>query len=100
MKKILICMLSALATLTGCTKSNDYMPAPEATGKEIFQVACTHCHKAQAGIIMTLDSEMADVDAIANKVLTGSIAMPAFPNIQGEPAQKLAEYVLANSESE
>lgn len=49
---------------------------------------------------MNLSSEMANVNAITNKILTGSIAMPAFPNIQGEPAQKLAEYVLDNSKVE
>ena len=100
MKKLLICTLSALAVLTGCTKSHDYTPAATATGEEIFQTACSHCHKTQSGIIMTLDSEMANVNAITNKILTGSIAMPAFPNIQGEPAQKVAQYVLDNSKVE
>jgi cytochrome c551 len=40
---------------------------------------------------------MANKDAIIKKVQTGSMGMTAFPNIQGEPADRLAEYVLVNS---
>jgi hypothetical protein len=27
------------------------------------------------------------------------MSMPAFPNIKGEPAQRLAEFILANSKT-
>lgn len=48
---------------------------------------------------MTLSSAMANKDAIIKKVQEGSMRMTAFPNIKGEPAQRLAEYILANSKT-
>ncbi|MCC2680804.1 MAG: Cytochrome c, class [Nitrosospira multiformis] len=48
---------------------------------------------------MILSEKMANKDAIIQKVQKGSMGMTAFPNIQGEPAQRLAEYVLANSKT-
>ena len=46
---------------------------------------------------MALSSSMATKDAIIQKVQKGSMGMPAFPNIKDESAQRLAEFVLANS---
>ena len=98
MKKIgvLLCVL----LLAACSRSNDFLPTAEMTGEDIFKNACIECHQPEGGAVMILSAEMKDVDAISNKVLTGSMAMPAFPNIQGEPAKKLSEYVLANSKVE
>lgn len=85
--------------LTGCTKSNDYMPPADASGETIFNAACVTCHKPDGGSVMMLSAKMANVDAIAHKVLTGSMGMPAFPNLQGDPGKRLAEYVLSNSKT-
>jgi len=42
---------------------------------------------------------MANKEAITQKIAKGSMSMPAFPNIKGEPAQRLAEFILANSKT-
>lgn len=88
---------AALATLAGCSKTDTYTPAENASGEDIFYTNCTKCHKPEAGSVMSLSSSMANKDAIIQKVQKGSMGMPAFPNIKGEPAQRLAEFVLANS---
>lgn len=100
MKKItLLLAVSALAGLTGCSKTDNYTPPADATGEDIFYTSCTKCHKPEAGAVMMLSEKMANKDAIIQKVQKGSMGMTAFPNIQGEPAQRLAEFVLANSKT-
>lgn len=47
---------------------------------------------------MILSEKAANKDAIIKKFQSGSMRMPAFKNIQGEAADRLAEYVLTNSE--
>ena len=86
-----------LIFLTGCTQSNDFTPTPEMSGEDIFKAACAECHSPKGDFVMLLSEGMGDSDLIANQVLSGSMTMPAFPNLQGEPAKKLADYVLANS---
>lgn len=101
MKKInLLLAVSALMSIVGCSKSDNYTPPENASGEDIFYANCTKCHKPEAaGIVMTLSSAMANKDAIIQKVHKGSTSMPAFPNIQGEHAQRLAEFILANSKT-
>ena len=48
---------------------------------------------------MEISADMKDVDKVANQVLSGSLTMPSFPNIQGESARKLAKYVVENSKT-
>jgi cytochrome c551 len=88
---------AALAALAGCSKTDTYTPPENASGEDIFYTNCTKCHKPEAGSVMSLSSSMSNKDAIIQKVQKGSMGMPAFPNIKGEPAQRLAEFVLANS---
>ena len=91
-------LLSGIALmLGGCSGSNDFMPTPEMSGEEIFNAACKECHSPKSGYVMLLSQDMNSTALITNQVLSGSMTMPSFPNLQGEPAQKLAEYVLANS---
>ncbi|MXS85095.1 cytochrome c [Nitrosomonas sp. HPC101] len=93
---VLPCLL--LFALSGCIRSNDYMPSSEATGEKIFKEACVQCHTPVSGNVMVLKSEMANADAIMERVKNGKgIRMPAFPNLTGDSAQRLAEYVLENS---
>jgi len=87
----------ALASLAGCSKTDNYTPSENISGEDIFYANCTKCHKPETGSVMALSSSMANKDAIIQKVQKGSMGMPAFPNIKGEPAQRLAEFVLANS---
>ena len=95
-------LLIAVASvgLIGCSKTDSYTPAESASGEDIFYANCTKCHKPEAaGNVMTLSTAMANKDAIIGKVQKGSMGMPAFPNIKGEPAQRLAEFILANSKT-
>jgi len=101
MKQVTL-LLAAIAVvgLVGCTKTDNYTPAPTASGEDIFNLNCTKCHKPNTdGSVMLVSAAMANKDAIIKKVQTGSMSMAAFPNITGEPADRLAEYVLANSKT-
>ncbi len=92
--------ISALIVLSGCGKSNDYMPTANDSGERIFSTACTECHKPLSqDVAMLLSEKMANKDAIINKVQSGSMRMPAFKNIQGEAADRLAEYILTHSDT-
>ncbi len=101
MKKTNIALtLSALFILAGCGASKDYSPPADASGEQIFSTACTECHKPlSANVAMILSEKFANKDAIIKKFQGGSMRMPSFKNIQGESADRLAEYILANSET-
>ena len=89
----------ALFILVGCGASKDYTPPADASGETIFSSACTECHKPlSANVAMILSEKVANKEAIIKKFQSGSMRMPAFKNIQGEAANRLAEYVLTNSE--
>jgi len=89
----------ALLVLTGCGTSRDYTPAADASGEQIFSTACTECNKpVSANVAMALSEKTANKDALIKKFQTGSMRMPAFKNIQGESANRLADYILANSQ--
>jgi cytochrome c551 len=100
MKKLNFALtISALFILAGCGTSKDYSPPAGASGEQIFSTACTECHKPlSANVAMILSEKVANKDAIIKKFQSGSMRMPAFKNIQGEAADRLAEYVLTNSE--
>jgi len=90
----------AVIGLVGCSKTDNFTPAATASGEDIFNLNCTKCHKPNTdGSAMVLNAAVANKDAIIKKVQTGSMSMAAFPNITGEPANRLAEYVLANSKT-
>ena len=92
--------ISAIALVTvGCAGSNDFTPSPEMSGKEIFAAACVECHAPFGEFIMEISADMKDADKIANQVLSGSLMMPSFPNLQGQSAMKLAKYVVENSKT-
>ncbi len=99
MKKLnLVFGVSVLAVLLGCGSGSDYTPAADTSGEQIFSTACTECHKpVNADVAIIISEGMANKDAIINKVQSGSMRMTAFPNIQGDAADRLAEYILANS---
>ncbi len=100
MKKLNFALIiSALFILAGCGASRDYSPPADASGEKIFSTACTECHKPlSANVAMILSEKVANKDAVIKKFQSGSMRMPAFKNIQGEAADRLAEYVLTNSE--
>ncbi|SER03231.1 cytochrome c551 [Nitrosomonas sp. Nm51] len=100
MKKLRVVLtFFAAAALVGCGSSNDYTPPADASGERIFSTACSECHKPLKGdVAMILSENMANKDALKNKVKNGSMRMPAFPNIQGDAADRLTDYLLENSE--
>lgn len=100
MKKLSMALtLFAVAALAGCGATNDYTPPADASGERIFSTACTECHKPLRGdVAMILTEKVASKEALKNKFQKGSTRMPAFPNIKGEAADRLADYLLANSE--
>ncbi|TXI19676.1 MAG: cytochrome c [Nitrosomonas sp.] len=97
--KLLLAMLMAIPILVGCGTGRDYTPPADASGEQIFSTACTECHKPlSANVAMILSEKVANKEAIIQKFQSGSMRMPAFKNIQGESADRLAEYILANSQ--
>lgn len=101
MSKKLLMIASTLAVLAGCAKTDDYKPAADISGEDIFVIACEKCHKPMRdGSIMSLGKDNANKDAIIKKIQNGSLRMPSFPNIQGEAANRVAEYVLKHSKKE
>ncbi len=97
MKKISVLLTVALVGLAGCSKTDPYTPPENASGEDIFYASCSKCHKPEADRVMSLSSKMATREAIIEKVQKGSMGMTAFPNIKGEAAERLAEFVLSNS---
>ncbi len=102
MKKVnSLLVIAVVFVLVGCGKTNDYSPAADASGEDIFGAVCTQCHTPiSREVVMVLGESVANKDSIINKVQSGSMRMPAFSNIQGEAADRLAEYVLANSQTQ
>lgn len=100
MKKThLVIAASTALILVGCGGGKDYTPPADASGEQIFTAACSECHKPlSADKAMILSASVANKEAIIKKFQGGSMRMPAFKNIQGDAANRLADYVLANSE--
>ncbi|SFD99636.1 c-type cytochrome [Nitrosomonas sp. Nm166] len=91
--------ISALFILVGCGASRDYTPPADASGEQIFSTACTECHKPLSpNVAMILSEKVANKEALIKKFQSGSMRMPAFKNIQGEAADRLADYILTNSQ--
>jgi len=84
-------------TLAGCSKTDNYTPSDTISGEEIFNLNCTKCHKPEVGAVMRLSADKTSKQAIVKKIQSGGMTMPAFPNIKGEPAERLAKYILENS---
>ncbi|MFO7579071.1 MAG: c-type cytochrome [Nitrosomonas halophila] len=88
----------ALILLSGCSRTSDYMPSGDATGEQIFKEACVQCHTPVNGNVMVLKAEMANPEAIIERVRNGKgMGMPAFRNLMGDSVESLANYVLENS---
>ena len=98
MKRLLLLTASAGLFLTGC--SNDYTPVANATGEDIFKGACMECHEAVEGkenIFYEVASEKRNADFFADKVSSGSLLMPKFPNINGEDLKAVSQYAFEHS---
>ena len=101
MKRIIIGLPLTLLLVVACSNSKDYSPASGETGEDIFKTACVECHQPKDAVhYFELDKQMANVDAIANKISQGGFMMPAFVNIQGDSLKGLSEYVLSQSKAE
>ena len=92
---------SSLMIAAGCSHQNDYSPAAEATGEQIFAEVCKNCHQPGSdGIIYTLKPENANPAYIRQQIKQGSLMMPKFPNMSDDAINKVSQYVLAHSRSE
>lgn len=96
MRTIHTLLAIAVLGLTGCAGSDNYTPPESASGEDIFNLNCTKCHKPETGAVMRLTAGMTK-EGIISKVNKGGMTMPSFPNIKGAPAERLADYILANS---
>ncbi|SFM60398.1 c-type cytochrome [Nitrosomonas communis] len=97
-KKLPLLLLGCmLVVLSGCSRDK-YMPEAGATPEIIFKEACAKCHSPVNGKVMALSPEMANKDAIIDRIRNGKgFGMPAFPNLMGDSVEGLAQYVLENS---
>lgn len=98
MKKLLLLTATGTLLLAGC--SNDYTPTAGASGEAIFKGACIECHEAIEGkenIYYELSADKKNADFIADKVASGSLMMPEFPNITGLSLKAVSQYALDHS---
>lgn len=94
--KQLLLILSSLLLFNGCSK--DYSPSDKDTGASMYQTACAQCHQQDAkGMIFTFSSDKANVAHIQERIQSGSLMMPKFPNIKGKQLEQLSDYILKNS---
>ena len=93
----LILVSCVFITLVGCTKTDTYTPSNTISGEEIFNLNCTKCHKPEVDAVIRLSSDKTSKEAILKQIQSGSMSMPAFPNIKGESGERLAKYILENS---
>ncbi len=98
MNKQLLLTASISLLLSACSK--DYTPAAGATGETIFKQACMECHEAIEGkdnIYYELASDNKNIDFFQQKISSGSLIMPKFPNITGEALTAVSQYALEHS---
>ncbi len=98
MKILLLLTASASLLLSGC--SRDYTPSADATGEDIFKGACMECHEViedKEGIFYEIASDERTVDFFANKISSGSLIMPKFPNITGDKLKAVSQYAFEHS---
>ena len=98
MKTLLVLAAASTLVLAGCSK--DFTPNTGASGEEIFKNACLDCHTGIEGkenIYFELTSENKKADYIADKIASGSLIMPKFPNITGDGLKAVSQYALEHS---
>ena len=98
MNKTLLVAATTTLLLAGC--SRDYTPEPGASGEDIFKSACMECHEAIEGkdnIYYELASDRRNADFVANRVSSGSLMMPKFPNINGASLKAVSQYAIEHS---
>lgn len=99
MKYLPLLATAAIISLSGCSKTNDYVPPEGASGEEIFKAACVSCHESKGDHTFELSAEMDD-SALAMKINKGSFSMPGFHNIQGQPLVDLIAYVRSQNKAQ
>ncbi len=98
MKKLLLLTATTTLLLAGC--SRDYTPVAGASGEDIYKGACMECHEAIEGkdnIFYELDAQKKNTDFFADKISSGSLLMPKFPNITGDNLKAVSQYALDHS---
>lgn len=98
MIKKLLLTIGVTVLATACT--DDYQATAGASGKATFDAACVNCHKPledNADKHFELTADKRNVAYVSEKVTSGSLRMPKFPNVQGAELAALSEYVVAHS---
>ena len=98
MNKLLLTAAASTLVLTACT--NEYSPAEQSNGEEIFKAACMSCHKPIEGkdnIYYELAADRKNLAYIESKISEGSLMMPKFPNLTGDSLKAVSEYALEHS---
>ena len=98
MKKRVVVLSVLVLIVVGCSK--DYQASEGATGKSMFDAACVACHKpldVQADKYFELAASNMNAEYVSNKVSSGSLMMPKFPNLKGAELKALSEYVVEHS---
>ncbi|MEJ2621046.1 MAG: cytochrome c [Candidatus Thiodiazotropha sp.] len=84
-------------TLSGCSGSNDFKPAAGMDGLDIYANACTSCHgdggQGKFGFLLKLAGTDESPKEITEKIINGGKLMPAFPNINQQQAEQVADYL-------
>ncbi len=102
------CALRSMASLvvtavllSGCSRTDEYSPAADADGKATFNAACIGCHEAKSeDVHFEIGGDKATLAAVKEVITQGGFPMPAFPNIQGEALDQLAQYVISVNKPE
>jgi mono/diheme cytochrome c family protein len=84
-------------TLSGCSDSNDFKPAAGMDGLDIYANACSSCHgdggQGKFGFLLKIAGTDESPEEISAKIINGGKWMPAFPNIDQQQAEQLADYL-------
>jgi mono/diheme cytochrome c family protein len=96
LNKILVVAVPALL-LTAC--SSHYVVPEGAASNQIFQEACSSCHKGKEfpENYFKISANNRNIGAISHKIGHGGLMMPAYPNITGRTLHELSQYVLNHS---
>ena len=98
MKNTLLFAATSALLMAGC--SRDYTPPAGASGEEIFKAACIECHEAIEGkenMYYEIASDKRNAQFFANKISSGSLLMPKFPNITGAGLKAVSQYAVEHS---
>ena len=98
MQRYALLLSLAAVMLISCTKASQFKPSADATPESVFQNACSNCHNAyQHGQPLNLYEGQRTADDIANKIYSGGLMMPSFPNLSEKHRLELTQWILEHN---